>query len=346
MRLWQRPERFDPNLRSFLCGSPIAAVDRVRSDSARLRRGRPPRNTVACAKPTSNEEVCDLYGEKIKDAIAASPRARGDHARLFSAVTPIGRSPGCSTSPKAPSRGRIRLGLHNWPAPDGRRTEGQGMSTDETWTPCWRTRSTLSTMTSAAIEAYLRRSTEAQVEVRRLDIAIDALAEATSPPTLPAGSWARGPPCAPNRWTRAAEPPLPRSRSLPVGWSRSSAPVSGAAHGGYRGVGRGRGVDRRRRGRPVAMHDGTRRGIAPEQLAGELPIPNAAAPWRAPLPVSAVVDPRGHGSCSPVTCPHSRQAAPTSLGRRRHRAHLAVLAPIQDRRLHRRGPRPAPGPHR
>jgi hypothetical protein len=156
----------------------------------------------------------------------------------------------------------------------------------------------------AAIEAYLRRSTEAQAEVRRLDIAVDALAEATSPPPLPAGSWARvraamrAQPVDSELAEPSPLPPLtlPADRVIPIeraGQRRRARVVTAvlaAAAALIVGVGVGR----------VAMHDGTRRGeVALEQLAGEAlrdPDARVGTLEGTGLPgVRAVVDPRGHG---------------------------------------------------
>jgi RNA polymerase sigma-70 factor (ECF subfamily) len=62
VRLWQRPERFDPNrgeLRSFLlCGSAIAARSIGCAPTAPGSAGKTATssNTLACAKPTTSHE--------------------------------------------------------------------------------------------------------------------------------------------------------------------------------------------------------------------------------------------------------------------------------------------------
>jgi RNA polymerase sigma-70 factor (ECF subfamily) len=120
VRLWQRPERFDPNrgeLRSFLLReSHSRAVDRVRSDSARLRRE--DRHELEHGRMRQADdierEVCDLIrSERIKDAIAAlSPPEREAITLAYFGGHTYREVARMLDEPEGTIKGRIRLGLH------------------------------------------------------------------------------------------------------------------------------------------------------------------------------------------------------------------------------------------
>jgi RNA polymerase sigma-70 factor, ECF subfamily len=120
VRLWNRPERFDPTrgpLRSFLLREAHGrAVDRIRSDEARRRReDRYEQAGERVQRPEDIErEVWDMIrSEKVADALAALSRGEREAIVLayFGGHT-YREVAALLDEPEGTIKSRIRIGLH------------------------------------------------------------------------------------------------------------------------------------------------------------------------------------------------------------------------------------------
>jgi RNA polymerase sigma-70 factor (ECF subfamily) len=128
VRLWERPERFDPErgeLKSFLLRDGHSrAVDRVRSDAARRRREDRHETDRERSRPPDDieREVWDLIrSEKVKEALATLSAGEREAITLAyfggHSYRDVARM---LDQPEGTIKGRIRLGLQKLAGHDAR----------------------------------------------------------------------------------------------------------------------------------------------------------------------------------------------------------------------------------